>query len=709
MKTIIRALISVFLLVTSAVAAPRSSITRQGDYAIRQIVVPDFDKLSLSRKMYVYYLSQAAEAGRDIVWRQLSRDGIAVRNLVEGLYKYANTFSPIERAALEEYIYQVQREHGLYNVNKNTKITPPRSLSFSKMLEMAKKVDTMTEDSKKTAYAKELTRLRKAIFDPNYFPYFEITDALVATGLDRIADSGSNFYGPGVTAAGMEALPVEQREHFLSRPELDEKGNILLRLHKIGENNDAELRLIDHYLGLAAQYGNEQEKEIIRLERLVLRTGDPAHLRAAEVAWVKYKSHDIDFRIGFIESYADPMGIRGYWESYITLAKQDPVTKERHNTVRSNAHVFESLMPVDPEFKKAPGFTPPEAESVYFVFLGGEVGEAPPGGINLPNEQWIRENHGSKSVTAENTIADVGGTRKVDLKGMRMYYDPQHYDAYKSVDHALSRSIQVEFHEILGHGSGRMRDGVTDGAFGNIYSAMEEARAEVASLYHMSDFIRLRDLGIYPKSYSDQQAEDIATYQIVEFFTSQLRSYAARLADTTTEITQAHQLGRQAMLNWMVHENALEIVTAKSGIPHVRLNDIAAARASLGRFWNEIQNMKSKGLVDETRAFFKRWGAYTEQHKTWRKAILAQMNRQGSPKNVIYLNPTMKLVKNAAGAVVDVKLTYSNASKGMAGVVQRQIEVSARNAARVKTLLPKIEKGSCEPLLVGDGQGETAP
>ena len=477
-------------------------------------------------------------------------------------------------------------------------------------------------------------------------------------GQDLVANSGSNYYGEGLNENLLETeLKDEYRRHITSYPYINSNNKVDARVARIGDRFSDYLKLIDNSLAKASVYATEGEKNLIAAHRKALRTGDPQDIIEAESIWVQNKSDDIDFVLGFIETYGDPLGIRASWEGVLLLKEISPETVKRIGNIRKNADYFEAHAPVEERFKKEPGFTPPQAEGAFLVASTGDNGEKPFSGVNLPNYKEVQEKYGSKSFTALNVMYNVEGTPK-DEKNifLKAFYQEKYQDLISGTDDVLESSVQVEFHEILGHGSTKNLPGVKDADLAEFYSPLEEGRAETASLYHGMD-LKIRDFDIIPSSWTDEQARNFSTAMVLRFFTNHINSYY-KLPEGAQEIHQAHQWARQMMLTRLIEDGALAVIETAEGIPQVELLSFEKVRETLGKIWWDLQNAKSTGSYAEAQAIFQKYGRYTDLHRKWRKAIVEARKKLNLPKEVVFTNPEMVLVKNEAGEVTDVQLDY---------------------------------------------------
>jgi len=668
---------------------PQSKLGRKGENIVQQFVVPGFDDLPLERKLFVYNLSQAIDAGRDIYWQQKSPEGLAIRALFERLWRYQNLYGRRTRTAIEAYLFRLYKNKGNYDASQNTKFTLNITRkAFRNAVRVAQREESKKD--KKARETKSLTaeanRLVKDIIDPQFRRIF-IADADADGVIDPIRDSQSRFYGPGVTKVVLDALPPELRNHFLSFPVRKDNGSVELEPIKVDGKYGEQLLAIDYHLDLASQFGNEQEKEIISAYRRALDTGNPQDLAKAEILWTQYKPQDIDFQIGFIEVYSDPIQVRGAWTGMILLLRNDPDEKARTDAVIANAAEFEEKMPVDQRFKNlGPSRTAvPQARSVNMLYGGGEGGEGAFRGVNLPNSADISERYGSKSYGVFNVQEDLVGDRiaPTELDKIRPFFHSKYHKWFRPDFLALSE-LKTDFHEILGHGAGKLLPGVEATALEELVNPVEECRAETASLYHLTDYQFLMEKGILPSSFSAQDAEQFVELEIIRFFTRQVNLYR-KLADDTTSIKQAHNWARQVMLNKMIRDGALIVGSnmSQSGFPKFRLKSIDAARTSLGELWGTLQELRSTGDVEGARQLSKDLAFYNDTHRAWRSHSIRINDSLNIPKHALYLNPRFELVRQG-DRLTDVRLVYHRKNTPVKTAVDRLTEEYRRAQANVQ-------------------------
>ena len=434
------------MMITSISANAQSKVARQDRYEIKQLMVPGFENLPLERKMFVYYLSEALEASRDIAWQQLSRHGLELRQLFEKIWPRIGELDAPVRQSLESYYFELIHNHGPHDGNTNEK----RVMTGILPEQFVTAVVSLGAE-KETA-----KRLLPDIFDPQLDRY-----RVAPAGSDKIATSGTAFYGEGMTTVLLEKLSAAEQRHFLSTPVVENEDHVRLLLHKQDGRFSSELSKAAFYLKLAKKYASPVEQELIDAHLRTIASGDPADLERAERIWVQHKPEDITFVLGFVETYDDPLEARGTWEGFILLKNTNPEAARRNQIIREHAADFEQRMPVDEEFKKKGAFTPPDSEGAFMVRFAGGSSERSFKGVNLPNSAAIREELGSHSFTAYNKVNDLGDAGEAfTAQALNEYYLPSYHELLKRYGAAMPFTLLVEFHEMLGHGSGSDRSGV---------------------------------------------------------------------------------------------------------------------------------------------------------------------------------------------------------------------------------------------------------
>jgi dipeptidyl-peptidase-3 len=483
-------------------------VDRFADIEILRYPVPGFNSLSLQQKELIYYLSQAALEGRDILWDQHNRYNLTIRRVCEGVYEnYMGDKSTEDWKNFETYLKQIWMANGIHHHYSEDKILPKFSKEY--FTTIVKSVDPGRMPFRDGMAADEtLTEIVPVMFDPNIMP----KRMNQAAGVDLIKTSAVNFY-EGVTQKEVEnfynkmknpndATPVS---YGLNSKVVKKDGVVAEQVWKQGGMYDKAITRIIGWLEKAAGVAeNEQQKAVINTLIDFYKTGDLKTFDDYSIKWVSDTSSHVDFVNGFIETYADPLGMKGSWESIVNF-KNIEATK-RTETISANAQWFEDHSPIDPRFKKSE-VKGVSAKVITAAILGGDCYPATPIGINLPNSNWIRAQHGSKSVTIENiTYAYDKAAEGNGFNEEFMWSDDER--ALSKKYGSLTDNLHTDLHECLGHGSGKLLPGVDGDALKAYGSTLEEARADLFALYYLGD-PKLVELKLLP----DNEAYKSEYYQ----------------------------------------------------------------------------------------------------------------------------------------------------------------------------------------------------
>ena len=627
-----------------AVAANKPNdyvVDRFADIEVLRYDVPGFEKLTPRQRLLVYYLTEAALAGRDILWDQNNAYNLPIRDLVEGVYvNYKGDRSSKDFKALEKYLKQIWFGNGIHHHYSMDKFVPEFSADW-----FAAQVKNLPE---KPA---DLDRLMDIIFNPATMA----KRVNQAEGQDLIATSANNLYGPGVTQADVENYYAALKDttdttpvsYGLNARVVKENGKVKEQVYKVGGlYGPAISRIVDN-LQKARQYAEtpEQDKVIAKLIEYYT-TGDLKAFDDYSILWVEDTKPQVDFINGFIESYGDPLGMTGSWESIVNF--KDLAASHRTETVSSNAQWFEQNSPVDPRFRKenVKGVT---AKVITAAILAGDSYPSTPIGINLPNANWIRAAHGSKSVTLENIT--------------RAYDEASHGNGFNEefvIDQPtrdlldkylfITDNLHTDLHECLGHASGRLLPGVDPDALKAHGSTLEEARADLFALYYLAD-PKLLELGLLdnPKAY---QAE------YYKFMLNGLMTQLMRI-EPGKDVEEAHMRNRKLIAEWVMEkgrpENVVEMVNI-DGTTYVKINDYEKLRKLFGQLLGEIQRIKSEGDYEAGRNLVETYAVKVDPKL--HKEVLDRYSHLDIAPYRGFVNPVYTLVKDDKGNPVDAKISY---------------------------------------------------
>ncbi len=613
------------------------------DIEVLRYQVPDFGNLSLNQKKLVYFLTEAALWGRDIMWDQNNYHNLALRDLLEAVYtNYGGDRESDDFKAFELYLKQVWFGNGIHHHYSMDKFTPAFSRAF-----LEEQIAALP-DSAVPASSAELVEL---IFNP------EIAAKRVnqVAGQDLIATSANNLYGPGLTQAEVEeyynalktpndSTPVS---YGLNTRVVKENGRIVEQPYKLGGLYTEAIAHIVENLDSAAVYAeNDAQRAIINSLIEFYTTGDLATFDRYSIEWAEDTVSQVDFINGFIESYGDPLGMTGAWESIVNFKNND--ASERTEIISGNAQWFEDNSPVDPRFRKerVQGVS---AKVITAAILAGDSYPATPIGINLPNANWIRAAHGSKSVTLENITQAYDAASRSD--GSREEFVPdQDMRDLMARYLFITDNLHTDLHECLGHASGRLLPGVDPDALKEHGSTIEEARADLFALYYLGDN-KLIELGLLdnPDAYKSQYY----SYMLNGLMTQ------LRRIEPGKDIEEAHMRNRKLIAEWVYEkgreDNVVEMYK-DNGKTYLRINDYERLRELFGELLAEIQRVRSEGDYAAACELVENYAVKVDPE------LHAEILSRYEPLHIApyrgFVNPLYTAVRDAAGNITDVTISY---------------------------------------------------
>lgn len=652
------------ILLTSAAHAQSSSKENQpeefkflleqfADLKIMRYQVPGFDSLTIQQKELVYYLSQAAIAGRDILFDQNYKYNLAIRRTLENIAEnYQGDRNSDDFRKLLVYTKRVWFSNGIHHHYSKDKFYPEVSQDYFESLirETTGGKFPLRENQETDAFIAEIIPV---IFDENIAPKAVSQEA----GKDLLLNSACNFYD-GVTEKEAEEFyktlknnAVKNGSDTLVSFGLNSKlvkrdGIISEEVYKLGGLYSQAIEQIVYWLKKAATVAeNPHQQKVIESLVKYYETGDLTIWDEYNVLWVKDMDSHIDFVNGFIENYGDPMGIKATWESLVNY--KDVEATKRAETISRNAQWFEDNSPVEPRFKKSE-VKGVSAKVITAAQLGGDCYPSTPIGINLPNADWIRKEHGSKSVTIENITyaydqAALGNGMIEEFAG-----SDEEIDLAKKYG-SLASNLHTDLHECLGHGSGQLLPGTRGDELKNYGSPLEEVRADLFALYYMAD-PKLIELGLF-----DNEGVFKAEYN--SYIRNGLITQLTRIEPGKT-IEQAHMRCRQLIAAWSYElgkdGNVIEKVV-KEGKTYVKVNNHKALQQIFGRMLAEIQRIKSEGDYEAGRNLIEKYAVQIDQ--TLHYEVIARFKKLNLAPYGGFINPVFVPVTEN-GKIVDVKVEY---------------------------------------------------
>ncbi len=621
-------------------------VDRFADIEVLRYKVPDFEKLSLNQKQLIYHLTEAALAGRDILWDQNCKYNLVIRDLMENVYNnYSGDRDDKEFKALEKYLKQIWFANGIHHHYSMDKFIPEFSRGF-----LSAEIAKLPAD--KQPAPGQIAQLNEVIFNPDVLP----KRVNQAEGQDLIQTSACNFYD-GLTQPQVEAYyaalkdpndPTPISWGLNTRLTTDSRGNVVEEVYRVGGLYSQAIERIVNELKLARGFAeNEAQADIIDKLIEYYTTGDLKTFDDYSISWVEDKDSRVDFINGFIESYGDPLGMTGSWESIVNFKNEK--ASERTEAISSAAQWFEDRSPVDPRFRK-PEVKGVSAKVITAAILAGDSYPATPIGINLPNANWIRAAHGSKSVTLENITEAYDEASHGNGFNEEFVIDEP---TRKLLDKYLfiTDNLHTDLHECLGHGSGRLLPGVDPDALKAHGSTLEEARADLFALYYLAD-PKLIELGVLDNK--DAYKAEYYKYMLNGLMTQLMRIEPGK------DVEEAHMRNRKLIAEWVLEHGAKDKVVEMvniNGKTYVKINDYKALRNLFGQLLGEIQRIKSEGDYEAGRDLVEKYAVKVDP--TLHKEVLDRYANLNIAPYKGFVNPVYTLVKDKKGNVTDVTVTYT--------------------------------------------------
>lgn len=628
------------------------TVEQFADLQILRYRVPGFERLSLKQKMLVYYLSQAALEGRDILFDQNGKYNLQIRKLLEAVYiHYQGDRTTEDFQQFEIYLKRIWFSNGIHHHYACDKFVPGFSAEYLTHL-MASVDPSVLPVNKGESVRAMCDKLFPVIFNPDVMP----KRVNQADGEDLVLTSAANYY-EGVTQAEAEAFyaarkaegsPTEPVMYGMNSRLAKVDGQIQEQVWKVGGMYSAAIGKIIGWLEKAGEYAeNESQHEVIRLLIDFYRTGDLHTFDVYSIAWLKDTASHIDFVNGFIESYGDPLGMKASWESIVDF--KDAEATRRTELISSHAQWFEDHSPVDARFKKE-AVKGVSAKVITAAILAGDLYPSTAIGINLPNSNWIRSVHGSKSVTIGNlTEAYNRAARGNGFREEFVYSDVERklLDTYADI----TDDLHTDLHECVGHGSGKLLPGVDADALRAYGSTIEEARADLFGLYYLAD-AKLVEWGLVP----DAEAYKAEYYS---YMMNGLMTQLVRIEPGRT-VEEAHMRNRQLIARWALQQGreakVVELVV-REGKTYVRVNDYVQLRALFGKLLAEVQRIKSEGDYEAARRLVETYGVQIDP--ALHAEVLQRYERLHLAPYKGFVNPVYTLQTDAEGNVTDVQIAYT--------------------------------------------------
>ena len=658
-KQILLAAVAVSSLFSACGSASKEpAVTEKFDYTVEQFAdlqilryrVPGFETLSLDQKKLVYYLTEAALQGRDILFDQNGKYNLVIRKMLEAVYTgYKGDKTSADFKAMEVYLKRVWFSNGIHHHYGCEKFVPGFSPEFFKQALLNVELSALPLADGQTV-EQLCDEVFPVIFDPQVMP----KRVNQADGEDLIQTSACNYYD-GVTQEEAEAFYAAMKDpndetpvsYGLNSRLVKENGKLVEKVWKVGGLYGQAIEKIVYWLKQAETVAETPEQKAV-IAKLVeyYETGDLKKFDEYAILWVKDLNSRVDFVNGFTENYGDPLGLKASWESLVNF--KDLEATHRTEIISSNAQWFEDHSPVDKQFKKeqVKGVS---AKVITAAILAGDLYPATAIGINLPNSNWIRAQYGSKSVTIGNITDAYNKAAHGNGFNEEFVISPEELkliDQYAD----LTDELHTDLHECLGHGSGKMAPGADPDGLKAYGSTIEEARADLFGLYYVAD-PKLVELGLLP---------DTTAYH-AQYYTYLMNGLMTQLVriEPGNQVEEAHMRNRQLIARWVYEKGAADKVVElvkRDGKTYVQVNDYGKLRGLFGQLLAEIQRVKSTGDFAAARNLVENYGVKVDP--VLHQEVLERYKKLNLAPYKGFVNPVYTAVTDADGHITDVTVSY---------------------------------------------------
>ena len=617
-------------------------LERVDDAAVAQLYADGFDALPLEQKTLIWHLYQAAVAGRDIFYDQRYAHNLEMRDVLEEILTHPSGVDPATLAEIQRYTKLFWLNTGPYNNLTARKFvvktTPER---FAAAARAAQKSGAKFPLRPGETLDAMLKRLQPLFFDPAVDPI--VTNKTPGAGKDILQESANNLY----VGATMKDLEGFKERYALNSRVVKRDGKLIEEVYRVGGRYDKEIRAIVGHLEAAIPFATPTMKEALNALIQWYRTGEDADRAAYDIAWVQDKDSPVDTINGFIEVYMDPRGHKGSWEALVYFVNREKT--EGIRKLAADAQWFEDRMPWSDQYKKQ-GVRGITANAIDVVIETGDSGPITPVGINLPNDQQIREKHGSKSVSLSNVNEAYDKSTSASFRREFAWTEEEAQRAEKW--NSVAGELTTNMHEVIGHASGKISEklkGSPQAALKEQYSALEEARADLVALYFIPN-PKLAELGIVPAA--DQQEIVRAEY---EGYTRNALAQLRRIREGT-QIEEDHMRNRQMIVRWLMANSKAIDVRERDGKTYYVMVDAKAFTEGVGRLLAEVQRIKAEGDYEASKKLFETYGVHFDGKL--RDEVVARVEKLNMPSYTGFVQPRLEAVKGADGKITDVRISY---------------------------------------------------
>ena len=627
------------------------NVDRFADIEVLRYKVPGFEQLSLNQKKLIYFLNEAALQGRDILFDQNGKYNLTIRQTLEEVYKNFNgDKESAEFKAFEKYLKQVWFGNGIHHHYSTDKFTPEFSQEF-----FATQVKTVPAENLPLTEGQSVDELIATLSPVIFDPTVMAKRVNQAEGQDLILTSANNLY-EGVTQKEVESYYNKLKDpkdptpisYGLNTKVTKKDGKIVELPYKVDGLYSDAIKKIVYWLKKAEEVAeNEAQKSHIGKLISYYETGDLKTFDEYSILWAQDTVSQVDFINGFIESYGDPLGMKGAWESLVNFKNME--ASHRTEIISENAQWFEDNSPVDSKFKRE-SVKGVSAKVITAAMLAGDCYPSTPIGINLPNANWIRASHGSKSVTIENITDAYDEAAKGNGFNQEFTYSQEEIESMEKYL-TLTDKLHTDLHECLGHGSGKLLPGVDPDALKAHGSTLEETRADLFALYYLADN-KLIELGILdnPDAYKSEY---------YKYIMNGLMTQLTRI-EPGKDVEEAHMRNRKLIAEWAYEhgkeQNVIEYIK-RDGKTYLKINDYAKLRELFGELLKEIQRIKSEGDYEAGAELVEKYAVKVDPEI--HKEVLERYAKLNIAPYKGFVNPIYTPVTDEQGNIIDIKVDYT--------------------------------------------------
>ena len=617
-------------------------IERVDDAAVAQVYADGFERLPLDQKLLIWHLYQAALAGRDIFYDQRYAPNLDMREVLEEILTHAGGVDPGTLSEVQRYTKLFWLNTGPHNnLTARKFVLKCLPQAFAAAAAVAEKNGARFPKRAGESLDAMLARLQPLFFDPQVDSI--VTSKTPGAGRDILEASANNLY-VGVTERDLAGFD----EHYALNSRLvKQDGRLVEEVYRVGGKYDAEIRAITGHLEAAIPYATEPMAVALKALVRFYQTGEEVDRIAYDVAWVADRDSPVDTINGFVEVYMDARGHKGAWEALVYYVNQEKTAGIRR--LAAEAQWFEDRMPWAAEYRKQ-GVKGVTANAIDVVIESGESAPITPVGINLPNDQTIRERFGSKSVSLSNVNEAYDRSTAKEFRREFAWTDEEAARAEKWS--SFASELTTNMHEVIGHGSGRISErlqGNPQGALKEQYSAVEESRADLVALYFLPD-PKLVELGLVKAE--DHQEVVQAEY---EAYSRNALAQLRRIREGT-QIEEDHMRNRQMIVHWLLVNSTAIDVRRRDGKTYYVMVDARQFRDAVGRLLAEVQRIKAEGDYDAARTLFETYGVHFDPDL--RDEIVERVERLNMPSYTGFVQPKLEPVRDEAGNITDVRISY---------------------------------------------------